>query len=152
MMTPMAKTIELTVPVNMQAGAVRARLLDADILRSIALAAGAIAATATVDGAVTTIVRTMEVPQAAHVMVKGASIDVTERRVWELSGAAVEITVEGLPVTMVGTLDLKETGDHCVVQATGTVTARMGFASPLVETLLRERMIEAIRAELEALR
>lgn len=152
MMDRMAKTIDVTVPVDMQAGAVRARLLDAEILRGIAMAAGAMAATVTVDGAVTNIVRTMEVPEAARAMVKAASIDVTERRTWGLSGADVEITVQDLPVTMVGMLELKETGDHCVVHATGTVTARMGFAGPLVEGLLRERMIEAIRAELEALR
>lgn len=147
----MAKTIDLTVPADMQSGAVRARLFDPEILRSIALAAGAVAATATVEGDVTTIVRTMEVPEAARAMMKASNIDVIERRVWQLAGANVEITVEGLAVTMVGSLELKETGDHCLVHVTGTVTARMGFASPLVESLLRERMIEAIRAEIEAL-
>lgn len=150
-MGAMAKTIDLTVSSIMQSGAVRARLMDPEIMRSIALAAGAVAATASVDGDTSTIVRTMEVPEAARVMVKANSLDVTEHRVWTLAGADVEITVEGLPVTMIGRLDLKETGDHCVVHATGTVTAHMGFASPLVEGLLRERMIEAIRAEIEAL-
>lgn len=148
----MAKTIDLTVPAIMQSGAVRDRLNDAEVLRSLALAAGAVASTATVDGDVTTIVRTMEVPDAARAMVKSSSIDVTERRTWDLTGADVHITVEDLAVSMDGRLELKETGDHCVVHATGTIVAHMGFASPLVEGLLRERMIEAIRAEIGALR
>lgn len=148
----MAKTIDLVISTPMHPGAVRLRLLDAETLRHIALAAGAIAATATVDGDVTTIVRTIEVPESARAMMKASAIDVTEVRTWQLSGADVEIRVDGLPLQMKGRLDLQGTGIHCLVHATGTIEARMSFVGPLVESWLRERMIESIRAEIEALR
>jgi len=148
----MAKTIDVTISAPMHAGAVRSKLADPDTLRRIALAAGAVEATATADGEVTTIVRTIEVPASAQAMVKGSTIEITERRTWQLSGADVEISVAGLPATMRGRLDLKETGEHSIVHATGTIEAHMSFVGPLVEALLRDRMTEAIRAEIEALR
>ena len=148
----MAKTIDVTVPAPMQSGAVRDRLMDAEILRHIALAAGAIAASVTIEDNVTTVVRTIEVPDSVRGMLKASSIDVIERRTWQLAGADVELTVEGMPVTMKGRLELQETGAHCLVHATGTIEARMSFVGPVVESMLRERMIESIRAEIEALR
>jgi hypothetical protein len=148
----MAKAIDLKVSARIHAGAVRLNLLNPEVLRSIALAAGAIAASATVEGDVTTIVRTIAVPESVQAIVKSPTIDVIERRVWQISGADLEITLQGLPVTMRGHLDLKETGEHCVVHVSGSIEARMSFMGPLVESLLRDRMMEAIRAEIEALR
>jgi hypothetical protein len=148
----MAKTIDLVISTPMHPGAVRLGLLDAETLRQIALAAGATAATVTVDGDVTTIVRTIEVPESARTMLKASTIDVTEVRTWGLSGADVDIQVVGMPLTMKGRLDLQGTGIHCLVHATGSIEAKMSFMGPLVESMLRERMIESIRAEIEALR
>jgi len=54
-------------------------------------------------------------------------------------------------VSMVGRIDIKSTGSGCLIRATGTVTAHMGFASPLIEGLLRDRMSEAFHAEIAAM-
>lgn len=147
----MTKAIDLNVSARTHAGAVRLNLLNPEVLRSIALAAGAIAASATVEGDVTTIVRTIAVPESAQAIVKSSTIDVIERRVWQISGADLDITLQGLPVTMRGRLDLKETGEHCVVHVSGVIEAHMSFMGPIVESLLRERMLVAIRAEIQAL-
>lgn len=149
----MAKTIDETLSIEMNAGAVRSRMSDPDLLPSIAVSAGAEHASVVVeDGGTVVITRRFAVPAAARAMVKSDVIDVIERRTWVQFGADVHITVQDLPVEITGHMELKEHGARCIMRFGATVVAHMGFASPLAEGLLRDTLIEQFRAESEALR
>lgn len=149
----MAKTIDETLSIEMNAGAVRSKMSDPGLLPSIAVSAGAEQAEAEADGdSGVVITRRFEVPLAARAMVKADFIDVVERRSWVQFGADVHITVRDLPVEVTGHMDLKEHGARCILHFSATVVAHMGFASPLAENLLREKLIEQFQAESEALR
>ncbi len=135
----------------MNAGAVRLKLRDPHVLELIARAAGAASVRATDSGTTSTIIRTVDVPEAARAFVRRATIDITETRVWNSTGASLDITVDGIQASMQGQLELQETGDHCVLIISGSVTASMSFASSMVESMLKQRLVEAMNAELEAL-
>lgn len=149
----MAKTIDETLSIEMNAGAVRSRMSDPDLLPSIAMASGADHATAAVDDeGVVTVIRRIQVPAAARAMVHGDSIEVVERRRWVQFGADVTITVTDLAVEVTGQVLLEEHGARCIVHLRATAVAHMGFASPLAEGLIRDKLIEQFRAEVETLR
>lgn len=148
----MGKPIDETISVEMHAGAVRDKLTDAAHIHRMAMAAGASRARAEIDGNTSIIVRTIEVPAGARALLRADAIDVTERREWSAFGAEISVTVENVDVKVAGRLELKETGTHCVMRLTATVSAHMGFASPLVENLVRDKLVEQFVAEAEGLR
>lgn len=147
----MAKTLDVTFSIPLNAGAVRTQLRNADDLVRIAYASGAVNASATVDGNVTIVTRSIEAPANARGFLKSDTLQVVERRTWTQNGADIELTITGFPLGMTGHIDMKEHGDNCVMHIVATVEARMGIASPLAEGMLKERLNEAIRAECEAL-
>ena len=147
----MAKTIDVTLSIPLNAGAVRSQLRNADDLVRIAYASGAVDASATVDDNITTVIRTIDAPANARGFLKSDTIQVVERRTWTQNGADIELTVTGFPLGMTGHIDMKEHGENCVMHIVASVEARMGIASPLAEGMLKDRLHEAIKAECEAL-
>lgn len=147
----MAKTIDLTISIPNTAGAVRAQLRNVADLERIAHASGAADAVATVDGVVTRVVRTIEAPAASRAYLKADSLEVIEERTWMQSGADISITVTGFDISMLGHLALEDHVNNCSVRFVGTVQAHMGIVSPLAEGVIKERLVQAIQAECEAL-
>lgn len=147
----MAKTIELSFSFPVNAGAIRSKLQQLDELERIASASGAPVVSVSVDGNVTTVVRNIEAPANARAFLKTDVLEVVEKRIWGQTGAEIEITVTDQPLRMTGHIEFTEHGANCVMRVNGTVEAHMGIASPLAEGVLRERLIQAIHSESEAL-
>lgn len=147
----MAKTIDLTFSFPMNAGAVRGKLQQLSDLERIASASGAAVVSVEVDGNITTVVRQIEAPANARAFLKSDVLEVVERRTWLQTGADVEVSITGQPMAMKGRIEFTDHGANCQMRVSGTVEAHMGIASPLAEGVLRQRLIEAIHAESEAL-
>ncbi len=141
----------MTISIPNTAGAVRAQLQNAVDLERIAHAGGAANAHATVEGNVTRVLRTIEAPAAGRAYLKSDSIEVVEERRWLQAGADVTVTVTGFDISMQGHIAIEDHVLNCVLHYAGTVQAHIGVASPLAEGIIRDRLLEAIKAECESL-
>lgn len=147
-----AKTIDLTIPVPVRAGTVRLQLTSADGLQRVVYASGPNSASVSVDGdGRTTITRVFDAPPSTRGFLKSDTIEIVEERTWTQSGADISATVTGFPITITGKIDLKETGNNCVLHISATVEAKMGFANPLAEGMVKDRFIEVVQLEAGAL-
>ena len=146
----MPKQLDVTVSIPLNAGAVRTRLQDPRMVEHVAMAAGASSAKVSTDGDATIVERELEVPASARAMLKGNTVHTTERRVWGLSGAEISVTVQGVEAGFKGWLELRESGEYCAATLSGVVEARLGFASAIAESVLRDRLTDTFRAECEA--
>lgn len=144
----MAKTIDMTVSIPVNAGAVRLALTDPASCQRMALAAGAASASAEADDETLIVRREIVAPKSAQALLKGPTIHTVERRTWGLAAAAIDIETDGMDLRFHGQLELRETGAHCNAILTGTVEAHVGFASSIAESVLRDKLMEGFEAEL----
>ncbi len=148
----MAKTVDLTFPIPMTAGAVRGRLMDPAELERLAQASAPLASAAEVRPDGTSVIsRVYAAPSTLRSFLKSDSIELLETRVPTQQGFDVHAEVTGLPITITGTLEFKEHDDRCVLHVVVTIEARIGLASALAEAIVREHFEQAVRAEAESL-
>ncbi len=148
----MAKTVDLTFPIPISAGGVRMRLSDHDELERLAQASAPLDSSAEVapDGTAT-IRRVYAAPPALRSFLKSDVIEIIETRTPSQSGVDVHAVISGLDITLDGRMEFKEHDDRCVLHVVVKIEARIGLASALAESLVRDHFEHAVRAEAEAL-
>lgn len=146
-------TTRLSISHEFAASAVRVHtvLQDARCAETVALAAGALEASASVVGDEMCITRSSEVPDIARALVRDGRLIVTETRTWSGTAATVDLSFAALPVQASGSLELHEHDGNCTLQLSLAISARMPFMSEMVESLVKDRLLQAMNAEFAAL-
>ena len=146
-------TTQLSIHHEFAASQARVRTLlhDARCAETVARTAGALDASASVEGDEMRITRASEVPDIARALVRDGQLIVTETRIWNGNVASIALTFTGLPVQASGSLELQEQDGRCTLQLDLAISAQMPFMSGMIESLARERLIEAMVAEFAAL-
>lgn len=147
----MAKHVQAAADLPLTPEQLRQRLLAPQDLERIALAAGALAATATVQGTTSIVRRTFSVPNAARAFLGSDMLEVVETRNWHDSDADVTVSVEGVALSAIGRVTLTDHDGASRATLECVVEAKMGFVGMFAEQMVAERLHAVFEAETAAL-
>jgi hypothetical protein len=128
---------------------VAAMLTDATFLEKVCLASEAEKHSVTVDGAHTTVSRTLPAPSAVAKLT-GSTITILEDLVWSEPGsdgsrtAKLTLTVPGLPVEMFGTARLAAGGTGTRVDYAGDLSVNIPFIGKKLEQSAAPAVLDGI--------
>jgi hypothetical protein len=128
---------------------VAAMLMDRAFLEKVCLVSEAEKHSVTVDGAHTTVSRTLPAPAAAAKFT-GSTITIVEDLVWSAAGAdgsrhaALLLSVPGLPVEMVGTARLYAGGKGTRVDYAGDLIVNIPFVGKKLEQSAAPAVLDGI--------